>query len=104
MDIKDEHAPWNNGHWHITVNENGQAAVNRWEHQPKENLPILSCDIQTLTAIMTGYQRPKDLHRYSRLGGKEEQIAQLESIIPVTTTYLLDFLMLHNRRMTKIRN
>ena len=91
LDIKDEHAPWNNGHWHLIVTENGKAAVNRWEHQQKESLPILSCDIQTLTAMMIGYQRPKDLQRYSRLIGKDEQIEQLEAILSATTTYLLDF-------------
>ncbi|GJM84040.1 hypothetical protein HMSSN139_65360 [Paenibacillus sp. HMSSN-139] len=53
--------------------------------------PGLACDIQTLTAMLLGYKRPREMFAYGKLSGLEEDAETLERLIPISQTALLDF-------------
>lgn len=75
--VEDADAPWNNGTF--STGASGQHAAQ------------VSCDIQTLTAMFFGYQRPRQLHRLGRLTGSEDAIAAWEAAIAQHEPFLLDF-------------
>ncbi|MBY0011390.1 GNAT family N-acetyltransferase [Paenibacillus typhae] len=87
--IKDEHAPWNDGSWALTVNTDGTASLVRSEGA--EGQTDLSCSIGTLTVLLMGYKRPQELARYGGLTGDPEALKWLEEIIPHAETALFDF-------------
>ncbi len=63
------------------------------EGEMGETIPetMLSCDIQTLSAMMMGYQTPAALNRIGRLRGDKPAVQRWEALIPKRTTYLMDF-------------
>ncbi|GGA46588.1 GNAT family N-acetyltransferase [Paenibacillus physcomitrellae] len=52
---------------------------------------VVSCDIQSLAAMLLGYKRPQELYLAERIGGSQAGIAALEQVIPRRGTALLDF-------------
>jgi predicted acetyltransferase len=94
LHITDEHAPWNNGTFKLTVNPSGKVDVQHLKDvatdkvQPNQGM---TCDIQTLSTMLLGYQRPSFLHNVGRLQGRVEEVEKWESLIPRKTTCLLDY-------------
>lgn len=89
MSIKDEHAPWNDGSWELTVNADGTASLVRSE--AAEGQTDLNCSIGALTVLLMGYKRPQELARYGSLTGSPEGLKWLEEAIPHAETALFDF-------------
>jgi predicted acetyltransferase len=87
--VSDEHAPWNNGLFQVTIGPDGSVSVSRMEE--REAPWALSCTIQTLTVMMMGYQSPLVLHEISRLGGPVEESEKWENAILKRTVYYMDF-------------
>ncbi|MNI13614.1 hypothetical protein D3C73_668470 [compost metagenome] len=87
--ILDEHAPWNDGRWELTVDKEGTAALVRSESGEAE--ADLSCSIGTLTVLLMGYKRPQELEQYGQLSGTPEAVKWLEEITPQAKTALFDF-------------
>jgi predicted acetyltransferase len=88
LQVRDEHAPWNDGTFTIAVDEVGIREVAY--AQRREDGGGISCDIRTLSAMLTGYLRPSFLREIGRLTGDPESINRWERLIPPRTTYLLD--------------
>ncbi|MEI7025136.1 sterol carrier protein domain-containing protein [Paenibacillus sp. y28] len=60
--------------------------------EPNEPVPVqAACDIQTLTALMLGYQRPGLLAQIGRLQADASAVRLLEELVPAANTYLADF-------------
>ncbi len=91
--VEDKHAAWNNGVFSVAIDQDGRAEVKKAESESgaEYRSSLLSCDIQTLTAMLLGYQRPSFLHAIGRLQGDAAEVTRLEQTIPVATTYLTDF-------------
>ncbi|RBW71022.1 GNAT family N-acetyltransferase [Bacillus taeanensis] len=96
LHVYDEFASWNNGIFHLQNSKNG-LLVKHFEkktekmacaHPPKRGL---QCDIQTLTAMLLGYQRPTFLCEIGKLKGNKEEVAVWEQLISKKTTYFIDF-------------
>lgn len=90
--LKDDYAVWNEGVYTVHVNGSGQADVvldRKGKGHGQEEM--LSCGIQTLSALLLGYQRPSFLNETGRLNGNPEAVKELEALIPRRETYLLDF-------------
>jgi predicted acetyltransferase len=85
--LTDLHAPWNEGHFQLRVDGEGMAEVIR---VASNEAPGLSCDIQTMTCLLMGYQSPSLLHRIGRLQGNPESVHLLESLLPNRSTFLMD--------------
>lgn len=84
--IEDPVAPWNNGVFALTWDEQGQVRV--------LNEPIgksVRLDIQTLTCLMMNYRRASYLARIERLETDEETLKSLERIIPNMEAYFSDY-------------
>ncbi|SDO82234.1 Predicted acetyltransferase [Paenibacillus sp. yr247] len=91
--ISDSHADWNQGVYRLDFTENGKSAkVTKLSEGdiPSEEL-ILSCTVQTLTALFIGYQKASFMALIERLQGSQLLISRLEAAIPRRTTYLADF-------------
>jgi predicted acetyltransferase len=91
--ISDPHADWNDGIFQLQFADNGEKVqVIRLAEgeQPADEL-LLSCNIQTLTALFMSYQKASFMARIERLQGSQELVARLEAAIPQRTTYLADF-------------
>lgn len=104
IDVSDDHANWNQGEFAVHINREGQASVKMisdYINDGEESIDSssetylhrqkISCDIQSFSAMMTGYQSPIDLHTYGRLLGDLELIKWLDSAISLRKTYLIDF-------------
>lgn len=90
IQVKDLAAPWNSGLWKLSVKEDGSADV--FQLAPDDDQQTdLSTDIQTLSALFMGYKRPRELYQMNRLDGDPLKITQLESIIPIQQTLLIDY-------------
>ncbi|MBP1157093.1 MULTISPECIES: GNAT family N-acetyltransferase [unclassified Paenibacillus] len=90
LEVTDSHAEWNNRMFAVTVDESGTARVSGVTSTAGD-WPLVRCDIQTLTAMLMGYQRPGFLLEIGRLQCKPEMIETLERLVPVRQTYLPDF-------------
>lgn len=90
LKVKDEHAEWNNGIFQIQPVQGGEDNIITVDKERVFDGGI-SCDIQTLSALLMGYKRASLLHRIGRLHGDADEIARLERLIPERTTYLTDF-------------
>jgi len=91
--VTDPYAPWNNGLFSLRQTDNGRTSVTV-EDEADLTVPeaeVVRCDIQTLTAMMTGYKRPAFMRQIGRLHGSDEQVARLERWIPAATTFFPDF-------------
>ena len=51
----------------------------------------IHCTIQSLTMMLLGYKRPVELYHLGLLEGEQEQIEQLEQLIPEQQTFFADF-------------
>ncbi|KRE57618.1 GNAT family N-acetyltransferase [Paenibacillus sp. Soil750] len=101
LQLSDGHAEWNNGIFRIQPGQGeGNDVVKLSEEQTfaievgsdkKEERHIVSCDIQTLSALLMGYKRASLLYRIGRLQGDAGEISRWERFIPERTTYLTDF-------------
>jgi predicted acetyltransferase len=101
LQLRDGHAEWNNGIFRIqpAQGEGNEVVKLSEEHvfgvgaggDKVEEQHVISCDIQTLSALLMGYKRASLLHRIGRLHGDPGEISRLERFIPERTTYLTDF-------------
>lgn len=95
MHVTDEFAPWNNGVFSVKWSPSGKAKVKSIvaNEQPKNKAAavVIICDISTLSAMFLGYQRPTLLRSIGQLQASDAAIALLEQVIPLRTTYLMDF-------------
>lgn len=93
LHISDKHADWNQGVYRLQFTDNGKAAIvaKLSEDEIPAEDQLLSCNIQTLTALFMGYQKAGFMARVERLQGSEELVSRLEDAIPRRTTYLADF-------------
>lgn len=90
IEVVDSAAPWNAGLWRLSVNGEGKADLSELPADRGEQAD-LSTDIQTLSALFTGYKRPQALYSIQRLTGDAKAAAQLEAMIPAGQTCLMDF-------------
>jgi predicted acetyltransferase len=97
--IEDGSAPWNAGDWRLEVSPEGKGCLTPVEPaesgEPSDPArsahPGLHCDIQTLTAMLLGYKRPREMFACGKLSGPEADADALERLIPFSPTALLDF-------------
>lgn len=87
--VTDEYAPWNEAIYELQVNEK-DVLVTKYK-EPKTGQSVLSCSIQTLTAMLLGFKRPTALYQLQQLQGDQEAVQQLEACLPKQTTYLMDY-------------
>lgn len=88
LHVTDEHAPWNEGTFRLQTDEHGmqiEASANSGEAGG------VSCNIQTLSAMLLGIQRPAFLHELGRLTGEPGEMERWERLVPQGTTYFTDF-------------
>ncbi|WP_339296320.1 GNAT family N-acetyltransferase [Paenibacillus sp. FSL W7-1279] len=90
LEVEDSAAPWNAGRWRLSVNQEGKGELSELPTDQGEQAD-LTTDIQTLSALFTGYKRPQALHAIHRLSGNPKAVKQLETMIPAGQTYLMDF-------------
>ncbi|MDQ0482149.1 GNAT family N-acetyltransferase [Guptibacillus hwajinpoensis] len=92
LHIDDDHAEWNNGSFHIKSDGvdiyRGDKINSSCEHPPKRGL---RCSINTLTAILTGYQKPEFLYEAGLLEGPEKDLELLKKTVPERETNFMDF-------------
>lgn len=97
LHVYDEHAPWNDGTFHILAGRSGEGNQVTFYprkdkgscmNQPKKGV---SCDIQTLSTMLLGYQRPSALAHIERIQGERAEILQWERLVPQRQVFLLDF-------------
>lgn len=91
LTLTDSHAKWNNGVYRLTWSVEGSARVERLEGDSVSREGVISCDIQALTAMLTGNRKPSFLCEVGRISGSAENVERLERRIPERTTYLMDF-------------
>jgi predicted acetyltransferase len=91
LQVSDSQAEWNNGLFEIRIEASGEAKVTKQPLSDAKEDQLLTCDIQTLSSLLMGYQKASFLHEIGRLDGREAEIKRLESLIPARTTYLADF-------------
>lgn len=96
--LTDEHAHWNNGTFQVQVSEKGETTVtshpSKGEGAQCTNPPKrgMICDIQTLSLMLLGFQRPTFLYNLGRIQvHNEEEIALWEKLIPNKSTFLYDY-------------
>lgn len=85
--LNDQHAEWNHGKYTLTIDQSGQTSI----EVVKEGRTDTSCDIQTLTALLMGYQTPEMLKQIGKWNLSSEQLLQWKQVLPTNTPYLLDF-------------
>ncbi|NOU63353.1 GNAT family N-acetyltransferase [Paenibacillus sp. LMG 31461] len=101
LQLRDGHAEWNNGIFRIQPGHGEENDVVKLSEERSfdgdvgaekvAGQHVISCDIQTLSALLMGYKRASLLHRIGRLHGDAGEISRLERFIPERTTYLTDF-------------
>ncbi len=84
--LTDGKAPWNDGVFVWSIDPSGTGRLERTEGTYE-----LECSIQTMTAMLFGYMRPRALYADGRIKGEVESVGSLEAAIPETPTYLMDF-------------
>lgn len=99
--VTDPHAPWNEGTFQVRfpVAASGDVTVGRvsvdsfdsFDSTGDSLLDVVSMDIQTLTAVLFGYQRPSLLQQLGRISGSREAVQALEQSLPTQTPFLYDF-------------
>nr|WP_155608850.1 GNAT family N-acetyltransferase [Paenibacillus timonensis] len=88
--IEDEAAPWNEGDWLLEVSSEGKASLTPANPANPADSGLV-CDIQTLTALLLGYKRPREMFACGKLSGPGTDAETLERLIPLSQTALLDF-------------
>ena len=92
--LSDADAPWNDGLFRITVDENGRASAERVREEAmggNANAEICACGIGTMTAMLMGYKRPAFMHKTGQFQGPGHAIDLWETLIPRRSTYLPDY-------------
>lgn len=96
--VTDPNALWNEAIFTISWSADGiqQVDVQRVEAAQFQEIGMslqncLTCDIQTLTAMLFGYQRPSTLASIGSVQGTSEAVTAWEQAIPAQTTFLYDF-------------
>lgn len=85
------YAPWNEGVWSWAFSSDGTASVSPLDSSQEQQEEILSCDIQALTVLLTGFKRPAELYQSGRIAGSAKAVSILEARIPVRQTLFMDF-------------
>ncbi len=88
VEVIDQRAEWNNGHWHLHVGPEGKATV---ENVASGSAPVATIDIGALTALLLGYLRPQILYRTGRLKADAATVAALEFYVPHARPFTPDF-------------
>lgn len=97
LEVRDEYAPWNDGRFRLVFGEDGAGRVAEANRKGGSATalsggePDVSCDIQTLTAMLLGNRRPEWLREVGLLAGSAEAVSLLERRIPVRPSFLADF-------------
>jgi predicted acetyltransferase len=89
LSLTDQHAEWNNGTYRLKFTRDGSAGLERLPQQQHE--AGITCDIQSLTAMLAGDRKPSLLYETGRIRGEQGSIAILDRRIPRRTTHLMDF-------------
>ena len=87
--IADEAAPWNDGDFLLTIDEDGTGKL-----EPAAtgiDAPKLACHIRALSAVLLGDQRPVPLYEDGLYTGDAAAAEAFEARIPSTPTNLIDF-------------
>ncbi|TBL67925.1 GNAT family N-acetyltransferase [Paenibacillus thalictri] len=87
--IEDSFLPWNNGVFRLDIAGDGTVRAGQAEEDGQDADAV--CDIQTLTTMLIGYQRPAFLQMTGKLQTDGRTIELLEWLIPQQTTYLMDY-------------
>ncbi len=90
LTLRDEHAEWNNGSFLIAIDGTGKAEVTSCESIQGREAMSLSCDIQTLSAMLISRRGPDVLHQIGNLQGDADAVARLTSLIPAKLPFLND--------------
>lgn len=85
--LRDPFAAWNQGMYELAIDAGGQASVT---FTPTGETDF-DCDIQTLTAMLLGYQTPEFFRQTGRWNLTSEQCRKWEQAVPAAVPYLLDF-------------
>ncbi len=72
FELRDQLAPWNQGHWRVEVAD-GAASVERLD-VGSGGWSGPSLDVQTLSCLFTGFIAPLDLARAGRLPGADQRV------------------------------
>lgn len=94
--LTDRTASWNDGLFRLIVDSAGQAAVEQvggtnGETKEAESAEEIACDIETMTAMLMGYKRPRFMHRVGRLAGSESEADRWERLVPQRSPHLSDY-------------
>ncbi|WP_020620406.1 GNAT family N-acetyltransferase [Paenibacillus daejeonensis] len=93
LQIEDSHATWNSGLYRLSPQLKARERVSRLSGE--EVLPadaaVLTCDIQTLSALFIGYKTASQLHVAGKLIGEAAEADRLERHIPAATPFLADY-------------
>lgn len=87
LEVSDPLLAWNQGIFtlHLTP---GQAP----KIVKEGNDPALSLSIGTLTCLLLGYKRPKQLYAREQITGNKQAVALLERIVPQEKAYISDYI------------
>ncbi|WP_223879971.1 enhanced intracellular survival protein Eis [Paenibacillus spiritus] len=89
LSLTDQQAPWNQGLWKITVNEDGTPKTERiGDGQKRANVHT---DIGTLTAVLLGYRTVEEMSACGKMSGNPEIRRFLGAAVPGAQTMLFDF-------------
>lgn len=83
LNVTDEHAPWNTGSY--SIGQDGTAKT-----EPVQEKGI-SLSINSLAAILFGYQTASSLAEIGEITGDEEEIKQFEESLPGYKPFFYDF-------------
>ena len=84
--VTDSLLQWNNGHFAVWWDKEGNMQVSR-----EIKGDIVKLDIRTLTTMLFSYRRPAYLARIGRIEAKAETIKLLEKLIPLEEPYFSDY-------------
>lgn len=89
LHVTDEYAPWNSGTFKLSGNEEDKMTVTTMVENGKAE-EGLHCDIQTLSTMLIGCQRPFHLYNVGKLTGKQSEVERWESLVTAKVTYMMD--------------
>jgi predicted acetyltransferase len=89
--LGDRQAPWNDGDFVLRADGAGAGSAEAAGDDAAAFAPELACDIQTMTAMLMGYKRPRFMRDVGRLSGGDDAVERLERIVPARATYFPDY-------------
>jgi len=90
IELIDEQATWNNGHFLLHIDASGRASLRRLDEGKKIHEAI-KMDIGSFTSVLFGYIKLEQLAHLARIEGDMGLVKRLQSRIHERTTYLPDF-------------